>query len=44
MMDKVELKKSGGKIVPHLNLRVRTNATKYLSKERFRARKRRIAM
>jgi len=34
MTDTVELKSSGGKIVPHSDLRARTNATKYSLKEK----------
>ncbi|XP_025407655.1 uncharacterized protein LOC112681624 [Sipha flava] len=42
MMDTVELKNSGGKIVPHSDLRAGTNATKYSLKEKNKIRKRRI--
>ncbi|CAI6352699.1 unnamed protein product [Macrosiphum euphorbiae] len=41
-MDTVELKNSGGKIVPHSDLRAGTNATKYSLKEKNKVRKRRI--
>jgi len=42
MMDTVELKNSGGKIVPHSDLRAGTNATKYSLKEKNKVRKIRI--
>jgi len=42
MMDTIELKNSGFKIVPHSDLRVGTNAMRYSFKEKNEVRKRRI--